>query len=615
MDTNSDLIYSGITGASSDASSKEALKAVEDGQIKRGALEEQADQLDYHRSSANQAALDEGDLPMAMPPPPSLTSGLQPRAYAEGRRAPFRGPAPQNLPQDNRSGSSEATTADLEANSPNDDGLVEAKPVVCSKELSLEEATPVEDKARKHCHTIGPVVVTFLLVSAVVLVTFLVVFLGLSDDEEIEASMEAPLELDIVLASTPEDYLKGILKGDNLQSFNGQFTTNYSAPRLAFEWLAEDPNLKSYPNERIIQRYVLANLYHSTGGDHWVNSDNWLSYDHHECEWYAGSSFMVLGDVATSDYPCNQESGLYERLWLPYSNLAGTLPEDLYSLTSLQSIEMLFNMGLQGTISTRIGQLAYLDKISLVRTSMIGTIPTQLGLLSQMEILYLSKADIPFKFHGRVPSLEKMTRLKQLALDFNNFSGSLPRGIGGMSNLSLMGVQGSNFTGSIPNDWGNLTDLRYMYLHSQELTGTIPSNLGHLSKMSTFHLYNNQLQGSIPSQLGSIANLKEIMLSNNTLSGSVPSELGLLSDASFLFFSHNKNLTGSLPPEMQQLSKLIAFDIAETDVTVTSQPQALEGNFSFERYFFDCDRRYPCDKIGGVHKPAAQMDTQMDSSP
>ena len=59
---------------------------------------------------------------------------------------------------------------------------------------------------------------------------------------------------------------------------------------------------------------------------------------------------------------------------------------------------------------------------------------------------------------------------------------------------------------------GRVTQLALSY---NELTGTIPASLGGLSNLQYLELSNNQLTGAIPAELGSLTNLQQMWLQHN----------------------------------------------------------------------------------------------------
>jgi len=82
----------------------------------------------------------------------------------------------------------------------------------------------------------------------------------------------------------------------------------------------------------------------------------------------------------------------------------------------------------------------------------------------------------------------------------------------------------------------------------------------------------NNLTGSIPPELGNLTNLQEIYLSSNQLTGSIPPELGNLTNLQRLNLYHNQ-LTGSIPPELGNLNNLWSASLDENQLTGTIPPE------------------------------------------
>ena len=76
----------------------------------------------------------------------------------------------------------------------------------------------------------------------------------------------------------------------------------------------------------------------------------------------------------------------------------------------------------------------------------------------------------------------------------------------------------------------------------------------------------NNLTGSIPPELGNLSRLDILNLSSNHLTGPIPPELGNLSSISVLALPHN-SLTGSIPPELGQLTNLEFLNLGDNDLT------------------------------------------------
>ena len=146
-------------------------------------------------------------------------------------------------------------------------------------------------------------------------------------------------------------------------------------------------------------------------------------------------------------------------------------------------------------------------------------------------------------------------RVTGLELPSWSLTGSIPSGLGDLSNLTTLNLSGNQLTGSIPSGLGDLSNLGTLNLSGTQLSGAIPSELGDLSSLTTLDLSTNQLHGVIPSDLGGLSNLGTLNLSNNSLGGSIPSKLGNLSNLTGLNLSGNE-LDWEIPEELNQLDIL-----------------------------------------------------------
>ena len=99
-------------------------------------------------------------------------------------------------------------------------------------------------------------------------------------------------------------------------------------------------------------------------------------------------------------------------------------------------------------------------------------------------------------------------------------------------------------------------------------------------------LYNTQLTGSIPPEIGNLTNLTYLNLGNNQLTGSIPSEIGNLTNLTSLSLMINQ-LTGSIPPEIGNLTNLEYLLLQSNQLTgkIPKSICDLEINWSDPWYF------------------------------
>ena len=149
-------------------------------------------------------------------------------------------------------------------------------------------------------------------------------------------------------------------------------------------------------------------------------------------------------------------------------------------------------------------------------------------------------------------------RVTELALDSNQLTGTIPTELGNLTDLQGLYLDFNQLTGTIPPELGNLSSLTGLYLADNQLTGSIPAELGNLTSLIELTLDDNQLTGSIPAELGNLTSLKGLLLSINQLTGTIPAELGNLSSLTGLYLADNQ-LTGTIPQSFTNLT-LESFD-------------------------------------------------------
>lgn len=161
-----------------------------------------------------------------------------------------------------------------------------------------------------------------------------------------------------------------------------------------------------------------------------------------------------------------------------------------------------------GIVCDGEGEVAEID---LDDNGLVGSLPTELGLLTKLSILDLWTANQDRR---------------------NTLTGSIPTEIGLLENLKYVrlggepGINGGNFSSPIPSEIGLLTSLTVLSLASLSIPGKIPPEFGSLGKLTSLDLRSNALTGSIPSDLGlSLIALDMFGLDGNLLTGNLTASL------------------------------------------------------------------------------------------
>jgi Leucine-rich repeat (LRR) protein len=204
----------------------------------------------------------------------------------------------------------------------------------------------------------------------------------------------------------------------------------------AYHWMVQDPAYWNYTEATILQRWVLAVFYYSTNGPAW-NNDNfpavfdvgktpWLTYSD-ECQWLSTNRGSNNGAV------CDKDNNIFA--------------------LHLRSV------GLNGTIPHELGLLSNLRLIFANNNSLTGSIPAELGQLTKMQKLQLSK---------------------------NLMSGTLPSELGRLANLSVLAVDNNRFVGSIPTEYGQLEQSVSVGFENNYLSGKLPVELSNMILLGKF---------------------------------------------------------------------------------------------------------------------------------
>ena len=244
-----------------------------------------------------------------------------------------------------------------------------------------------------------------------------------------------------------------------------------------------------------------------------------------------------------------------------FCNLNGTLPESVFGkLLKLESLHLTRNQ-ITGTIpSILTSNLSKIEHMTLSGNFLTGTIPDFDPIMgSSLSTLHLS-----FNlFEGTIPaSLFNLTSLRGLDLGvMDGIYGTIPSEIGRLSQLNILNMAWMNLHGTIPTEIGQLRDLDNLGLSDNSLSGTLPSEIGLLDELNLLGLEGNMLTGTIPSELGQIFQLRSVYLQHNLFTGTVPLELASVQTLKYLGVSNTSlahdafdEFCKSDPPNMELLA-------------------------------------------------------------
>ena len=212
-----------------------------------------------------------------------------------------------------------------------------------------------------------------------------------------------------------------------------------------------------------------------------------------------------------------------------------TIPEELWNLTSLTSLDLSSNE--ITTIPANIRQLKNLTEL-IISENLLTTLPAEikhLDKLSKLRLDYNQLLSLP-------PEIGNLTSLILLTARDNRLS-TLPPEIGKLTNLVSIDFS-NNLLTTIPSEIGKLKSLTSLSLWKNKLT-YLPREIERLTKLPYLDLQENQLF-TLPAEIGNLTNLRWINLSKNQLA-SLPMDVIRLTNLKAIYIQDN-NL--GIPPEI-----------------------------------------------------------------
>ena len=326
------------------------------------------------------------------------------------------------------------------------------------------------------------------------------------------------------------------------------------------------------------EREILLSFYNSLDGRNWKVDEGWLELNDNICQWHG------IG--------CDSSTGRVTSIILPNNGLSGTVPSELFKLSSLQTLNLESNV--IEIDFANLGDAASLQSLDLTATGIqsLNGIQT-LSSLSNLKILYLASN----RFEEFIPNdLYRLTTLEEVDLSYNDFTGTLSPNIGSLTYLKRFFCDGTKLTGQIPAEIGNLANLVEFSAAENEFTGTLPTTWNALTNLETLALQQVTGNGAgIGGSLLSFENfgqLTTLKLASNNLTGSLPSNLLVNSrhlQKNILIGLSDNELQGTIPSSWSRFEQL-SVDLTGNKITGISSSLCsklgwMEGTVSK----FQCD--------------------------
>ncbi|XP_049407420.1 receptor-like protein Cf-9 [Solanum stenotomum] len=282
-------------------------------------------------------------------------------------------------------------------------------------------------------------------------------------------------------------------------------------------------------------------------------------------------------------------SSYLTNLRLSDTQIYGILPESVFHLSNLESLDLSFNPQLTvrfpttkwnsstslmelylsnvnatGRIPESFGHLTSLRTLRILSCNLSGSIPKPLWNITNIEVLDLDDNHLV----GPISDLFRFGKLRSLSLRNNNFDVQLEflsfNRI--WTQLEFLDFSSNFLTGPIPSNVSGMQNLQFLFLSSNHLNGTVPSWIFSLPSLSDLDLSDNHFSGNI--QEFKSKTLYRVSLKQNQLQGPIPKSLLNQCDLYFLVLSHN-NLSGQIASTICNLTNLFVLDLGSNNLEGT----------------------------------------------
>ncbi|KAL3925912.1 MAG: hypothetical protein SGILL_000089 [Bacillariaceae sp.] len=328
---------------------------------------------------------------------------------------------------------------------------------------------------------------------------------------------------------------------------------------------------------------ILLDFFSATGGSAWTNNDGWYGSTDY-CNAFYGVQCDGAGRVTSLNLANNNlrgavPSSIFKLDLLRELVLSGNPVEVLFE--GVAAAEKLIDLHLDDTNLSSlngVGDAKGLQILNVAGNNLEGTVPVDLYLLTSLKEL-----DLGYNFFsGRLNNIiGAMSSLESLHLYHNQFTGRIPAAIGDLTNLQELNLAENDFDGTIPQELNELTGLRFLSIQREGgVLGTtdVGVNQGKSS------LQGLGLSGPLPA-FDKLQYITELYLGVNGITGSIPFNFldGVVDKSAVIKVDLTSNaITGTLPASLTQFESMSLFvggnritDIADG---LCSKPQWMGGD-------------------------------------
>ncbi|EHA8589336.1 putative leucine-rich repeat receptor-like protein kinase [Cocos nucifera] len=250
-------------------------------------------------------------------------------------------------------------------------------------------------------------------------------------------------------------------------------------------------------------------------------------------------------------------------------SFSGEIPPEIGNLPRLFFLALNSN-SFTGSIPETLGNLSNIYWLDLSDNKLTGTIPVSDGNKPGLDLLTHCK-----HFHfgvnhlsGTIPSqlFHSDMRVIHVLFDNNNLTGSIPSTLGLVSQLEVLRLDFNSLSGPVPSNINNLTQLAELYLANNQLTGPLP-NLSGMTALSFVDMSNNSFDASdVPPWFSTLPSLTSLYLESLKIGGQLPEALFSFPPLQTAKLRSNR-FNGTLNIGTDYSSSLELIDLQDNDIS------------------------------------------------
>ncbi|PPD74153.1 hypothetical protein GOBAR_DD28921 [Gossypium barbadense] len=239
--------------------------------------------------------------------------------------------------------------------------------------------------------------------------------------------------------------------------------------------------------------------------------------------------------------------------------------KDLEAFIKLRELDMSYNELRDFVIHQENN--TKLEDLILKGNSFTGPLTLPSAPNSKVSLIDISQN----KLQGQIPTnvCSHFPHLSHLFLSKNAFEGDIPPCLSGMKDLSILDLSDNQLSGRVPEELITKNSLTILRLSNNNLSGHVLPVILNANGLSKLYLDGNNFSGEMANVDVSISefptSLREINLGNNKFYGNLPRWMGNVSFLERLALSQN-GFEGSIPMEFCNLNRLEFLDLSENNL-------------------------------------------------